>query len=253
MMADLQRQIQESQSKSLSFNSVLFNCYNFKSKDPRDKIFGVQGLCTRDGINLIAADYKNSAAQVYQDAAYLLFKENPPLRLLSYTGRGYFSKSSEVGDLPSWCPDWSRQPKIGILSYKDPQINYQAGGEEDGMPQIFQFTDLFSLILRDRFIDTIVSLAPFFYRLPDDATGKRPVSKMTDLYKSIVKSYRKILRSPFGQKPYTYTTSPQPVYVAYWRTLIGDRSETTRPAPHHLKRASRSGTKCSEKCFRVSH
>lgn len=97
-----------------SFGPVLFDSYEFKATDPKDKAFGIQGVCSAASDSLILPDYHKPLRQVYIDAARYLLSHDEPLRLLSRAGMGYyFSESNEIlKDLPSWVPDWSRTPNF---------------------------------------------------------------------------------------------------------------------------------------------
>ena len=246
LMAYFRRQINEEnvtddkvidgRSPSLSFSSVLYASHHFAAKDPRDKVFGIQGFCTVDGGGgLISPNYEKTVADTYKDAAdYILAKESP-YRLLSYAGIGYFSEPSKIdGVLPSWCPDWSRRPRVLILSYNNPETDYCAGGEEDTASK-YPETKSSSLMVRGQLVDTIVLLGEKFVRGDEDACGDWSVNDgVANLYKSAENSYRLLREFDYKGGPYPYTSPPQLLHDAYWRTLIGDRTDTTRPAPAKL-------------------
>jgi hypothetical protein len=87
-------------------------------------------------------------------------------------------------------------------------------------------------MLQGRVIDTITSMGAIFFQLSPDAADNWPVEQITNLYQSTLDSYRfLLLTSPWRDQPYPYTHQPQPLHEAFWRTLIGDRTETARPAP----------------------
>ena len=225
----------DGRSPSLSFSSVLYASHNFAAKDPRDKVFGIQGFCTVEDGGLISPNYGKTAADTYRDAAdYILAKESP-YRLLSYAGIGYFSEPSKIdGVLPSWCPDWSRQPRVRILGHNNPETDYCAGGEEDAASE-YPKRKFSSLMVRGQLIDTIALLGEKFLHLDEDASGSWSVKDgMTNLYKCEENSYRLLREFDHKRDPYSYTSPPQLLHDAYWRTLIGDRTETTRPAPAKL-------------------
>jgi hypothetical protein len=108
IIANFRDKIMESESRSMPFPTVLYNCCRFKATNPRDKIFGIQGLCKVEGGSPISPDYDNkSEAKVYIDAAVYLLGQETPLRLLSYADVGYFPEPRRIENLPSWCPSWS--------------------------------------------------------------------------------------------------------------------------------------------------
>jgi hypothetical protein len=254
-MVHFRQKVEESEAGSVSFASTLFACENFESKDPRDKIFGIQGFCEPDLDPSIIPNYNNSTVEVYLAAAQYLLKQENPLRLLSCAGIGYFAKpktfikpNPKLPDqepveerLPSWCPDWSRRPRIGILSYRDSaqfRSAYQAGGEGDAKYEIK--CDIPTFVLRGREIDTIVSLGPRFgiqkkERDIKDAKNAAPptwkVFEMENEGNVVRESWKLIVDSKCVKRPYPYTEPKQQLQDVYWRTLCGDRTQTHRPAP----------------------
>ena len=76
------------------------------AKDTRDKIYALLGLAddVNTGILQITPRYNVSSDLVYIDAAKSIIKSSQTLDLLS-TPR--VSVQSQVGNMPSWVPDWS--------------------------------------------------------------------------------------------------------------------------------------------------
>jgi hypothetical protein len=255
-MVHFRRKVEESETDSISFASTLFACENFESKDPRDKIFGIQGFCEPNLDPGITPNYDKSTVDVYLAAAQYLLKQENPLRFLSCAGIGYFAKPKtfikpnlklpdqepvEEG-LPSWCPDWSRRPRIGILSYRDSaqlRSAYQAGGEEDAKYEI-KCDIPPTFVLRGRAIDTIVSLGSRFgiqmeeRDIKDARNAAPPTRKVFEIENEgnvVRESWQLIVDSKCVKRPYPYIEPKQQLRDGYWRTLCGDRTQTHRPAP----------------------
>lgn len=229
------------ESGSLSFSSALYRCYHLQASNPRDKVFGIQGFCTGDdkrldanGIDdqyLISPNYQKDTKYVYIDVARYLLAREAPLRLLSYAGIGFHYGPSKSGELPSWCPDWSRQPLSRRLSYTGSGVDYHAGGEDNMPPRIARSIKFPSLMLRGQVIDTIKSLGPDGFLAISDETGTWQAQYILNMYQCAVDCQGIVLDLPFKGKMYPYTNSPQPLLEAYWRTLSGDRNDKERPAP----------------------
>lgn len=185
----------------------------------------------QDDRYLIAPDYKKETIQVYIDAARYIFARDFPHRLLSYASKGFFSKPSEAGNLPSWCPDWSREPHVQVLSHSDPEIDYHAGGDEDMPPRIAGSNESPSLIPKGRVTDTIKLLGKSDFLFPLGTADKYLSKDVLKMYQCTLEYEGIVLGLPFKGKMYPYTKPPQPLLEEYWRSLCGDRKEKMHPAP----------------------
>jgi hypothetical protein len=258
-MIQFQNKIAESKNGSTSFVSTLFECDTFKSGDPRDKIFGIQGFCKGNIDSSILPNYKKSTVKVYLATAKYLLRQDNPLRLLSYAGIGYFTKPNpkfrnkkyqkRVAErLPSWCPDWSRRPRLGILSYRDSTVflsAYRAGGDDNAKHEIGKGSQSRTLFLMGREVDTISSLGPQLgvQRKERDTEKDADENEATETWNisaqknqgtAVRESWKLILdsvESDCVKQPYPYTNPNQRLHDVFWRTLSGDRTQTRRPAP----------------------
>lgn len=256
---NFQNKIAESKDGSISFVSTLFECDTFKSSDPRDKIFGIQGFCKGNIDSKIIPNYKKSTVKVYLATAKHLLKQDNPLRLLSYAGIGYFATPNPkfrnekyqrpvAEGLPSWCPDWSRRPRLGILSYRNSTVflsAYRAGGGDDAKREIGDSSQSRTLVLMGREVDTISSLGPQLgiqrkerdtekEADENEATETWEVSELKNQGEAVRESWKIILSSvdsDCGTQLYPYTNPNQKLRDVFWRTLSGDRTQTHRPAP----------------------
>jgi hypothetical protein len=236
IMAEFRRKIMESKTRSMNFSDVLYDCDLFKATNPRDIIFGIQGLCNVENERQLTPDYnKKSEARVYVDAAVYLFTQETPLRLLSYAGIGNYPEPSRIGSLPSWAPDWSRRPQFARLGHRNPKVDYEAWKDDNTAPTFLDDRVSPCIMLQGRAIDAITSLGPIFFQLDPDATGSYHVEQLPNLYHSTLSSYQFLLDTTSWQSrqlnAYPYTSPPQPLREVFWRSLIGDRTATTRPAP----------------------
>lgn len=91
---------------------MFFRRYN--ATDPRDKIYAITGLTTRDAGLKISLDYSCSVEDVYLATAAAIIANGELDILSACQPRGRYSRS-----LPSWVPDWSAKSdvRIGLLFY----------------------------------------------------------------------------------------------------------------------------------------
>jgi hypothetical protein len=116
----------------------------------------------------------------------------------------------------------------------DLETDYYTGGEEDATSE-YPKTKFSSLMARDQLIDTVVLLGEKFLQLNEDSSGNWTVEDgMTDLHKCAENPYRLPREFDHKRDPYSYTSPPQSLHDAYWRTLIGGRTETTCRTPAKL-------------------
>jgi hypothetical protein len=219
--------------QSLSFSSVMFESYKFKATDPRDRVFGIQGICSIHDQSLLP-DYSKSLQQVYIDAARYFLTQEEPLRLLCFAGVGYSALQDEqknvLGNLPSWVPDWSRTPVLTPFSYRYPKHNYCAGGNTLPDVQMKPLKDSMALTLRGLCVDVIEKLGPIF-SLTMDEVGRSQVMKLAEINRCHRASWHLAQHSTRTKDPYRHKKPSQSLYEAYWRTLIGDRTPLHCPAP----------------------
>ncbi|RYP40497.1 hypothetical protein DL767_001626 [Monosporascus sp. MG133] len=88
--------------------TILFNTANFKSTDPRDKIYALLRLATDADDGCLIPDYRKTPSQVYTEVAQHLIVGKGTIALLSLAGTG-FNHPRKVQSLPSWVPDFSEQ------------------------------------------------------------------------------------------------------------------------------------------------
>ncbi|KAF5234351.1 hypothetical protein FAUST_7674 [Fusarium austroamericanum] len=88
---------------------------SFQCKEERDKIYGLTGIQTTDGINeKIIPDYSKEVKldKIYQDTAWLLLRGESPLTLLSSAMVSNDGGECHTG---SWIPNWGQHQPWTIL------------------------------------------------------------------------------------------------------------------------------------------
>ncbi|KAG8666677.1 hypothetical protein FPOAC2_11792 [Fusarium poae] len=96
-----------------TFTQLLRVTRPFNCKDERDKIYGLIGIQTTDGLNeKIIPDYSKGTGleQIYQNVAWLLLRSESPLSILS-SARMFLHEP----EYPSWVPRWGYQQPWTIL------------------------------------------------------------------------------------------------------------------------------------------
>jgi hypothetical protein len=127
-----------------SFCELLTLTRQFKCEDERDKIFGLLGLTTTDGVNSsIIPDYTKPLADVCRNIASAVIRSTKSLAFLSHVhhrdihDRDSFSRvARKTGPaLPSWIPKWV---VVGpqTLTPLDSHLDFAAG-----LPKPAQFRD----------------------------------------------------------------------------------------------------------------
>jgi hypothetical protein len=101
-----------------SFCELLTLTRQFKCEDKRDKIFGLLGLTTTDGVNSsIIPDYTKPLADLYRNVASAMIRSTKSLAFLSHVHHRdiydcdefmeFCSDAKKTGPaLPSWIPKW---------------------------------------------------------------------------------------------------------------------------------------------------
>lgn len=221
-------------------SDLLFGIIAFQSTDPRDMVFAIHGMCSELPKDLMKPRYgKTSVNEVYTNAAACLVAAGHANRMLSVAGIGFRSPGATgaAGSLPTWVPNWSIPTRSAQLSFTRPQIDYHAGGTTAQTVQIPSPSSSSAggrLVLRGWMTDRIVHVAP-----PVESTGPAdqdiPVADAAKLFIDSVLAFTKAVQdSPLTKEPYPHTDPPQSLREAYWRTLVGDRDEESRPAPPSL-------------------
>ncbi|KAF9769237.1 hypothetical protein IL306_013371 [Fusarium sp. DS 682] len=141
------------QPLTFSFSQLLQITRLFKSKDPKDKIYGLLGIPTTDAVaKRIVPDYREetTSEKVYENVARLMLQSDSPLTFLS--GAGTFGEF--IPDGPSWVPSWHKARPWTILPTKqDPGFQCASASPME----IDRTSQAGELILRGVIVDSISS------------------------------------------------------------------------------------------------
>ena len=212
---------------NLTFSEVLTHCLYFKATDPRDLIFGIRGLPHSLPNRLMEPDYTVSALTVYINAAESLCIEKEFNHVFGYAGVGNVEKTSfSVRGLPSWVPDWTTPPQTIPLSLCYANNSYGAGA---GKPTNIKLEPKECLSMSAIIFDTIDELGPLIIPQTNGEGSAAGVAQKTFL--AYEESWLLVSQSCRTRDPYPFTLSNPSLREVFWRSLIGDRTETAHPAP----------------------
>ncbi|KAK1674860.1 hypothetical protein BDP55DRAFT_163295 [Colletotrichum godetiae] len=101
--------------------NILQPTRRLQSKDPRDKIFALLGVCDRD--SFLSPDYTMSTRDLYIASTRNLIEQNQDLSILLTSGL-WSPENGENIDLPSWVPDFRGASGIDIQYMAASYLNY---------------------------------------------------------------------------------------------------------------------------------
>ncbi|KAF4439784.1 Heterokaryon incompatibility 6 OR allele [Fusarium acutatum] len=137
-----------------SFAQLLQVSRHFKSKEPKDKIYGLLGIETTDSVGKqVIPDYRETTTseKVFEDIARLMLKTASPLTFLS--GAGTFGDFDRSG--PSWVPSWhERRPWTILPTKQNPGFQCASGAPMELHPD----NKAAELVLKGVIIDRISSM-----------------------------------------------------------------------------------------------
>lgn len=226
---------------------ILWQCREFISGDPRDRLFAIRGMCSYLPNDLLEPDYEHKTETVFENAAICLINDGCAARLLSRCDIGYFAGSKLMFNLPSWVPDWTKKRYTADLSFVNKDTDYNAGGPyamdlQIKPKSVHKITavnggsllrEVPSLIVNGYSYDVIAELADSW-----DSYG--PLSGSWELTKVLsaninlyFSTYRMVKKSRLVRDPYLHVKN-QSVREAFWRTITGNRTAKINPLPKSM-------------------
>ncbi|KAN0096690.1 Heterokaryon incompatibility protein (HET) domain containing protein [Hyaloscypha variabilis] len=222
---------------------LLADCASMHSTDPRDKIFGLNGLLDLPLPQHII-DYKKPEAEVFiETACHVLNRRLDPFSILAYAGIGWRQVPST---LPSWVPNWAEEQVAFSLWDR----HHSGPGQSTAThlsPEIEITSSAAGPILSTKgiILDTINK-------------ENAPVPLPTSEYKHITRRERSIGMARWYKEAWAlaltndiYSHTSQSRLEAFWRTIVADRNFVDRPAPPSFAQCNTIYEKLSEARLRA--
>ncbi|KAI1349340.1 heterokaryon incompatibility protein-domain-containing protein [Xylaria sp. FL0043] len=211
----------------VSVLSLLADFSTWASSDPRDKVFGLYGIVPKDNPDrdVLKPDYHLTTSETYVKVAVYFLKQYRNLDILSIA-----TQPTELGGfitvyhyLPSWVPDWRDGQRFPIdricrpvafyRRYRDPSyfdnIYIYNASSHHGHTRIDILDHDQVLVLDGISVGTIEAIGSicegFNHSLKD--------------FQRIISEWKEIAGV---SEEHRYKFSDQPVYEAWWRTILGD-------------------------------
>jgi hypothetical protein len=214
----------------LPFPRILGECLWRKASNPKDKIYGLLGLTSKNNNVPINYHCVFSVGAIYEQVARYLIQTGQYFEVISLAGVGF---DRNVNGVPSWVPDWSSENDVTPLGFPYSYLgsNYQASGGEQAF--IEESTDQKVLKVWGKTLDHIECLGEEFPVALLDELGVYHSSgesqKILRWYKETELMIMKIGKDrDIEFYPHIEAELSR---ESLWRTLIGNRTLEKRPAP----------------------
>lgn len=157
------------------------DCY-----DQRDRIYALLGIRREDGPEYsIKVDYKKSARDLYVEVARKVMTSQKSLRLCGESAERMLADG--IGNLPSWAPDWSRQPAVVTFERFNPASAYFKASK--GRPHFDSVVDSAILTAKGKIVDSVALLID-----PEVPDGVTQVERQAALINEVIPGLLRVLR-----------------------------------------------------------
>ena len=214
------------QGRSVALYEMLRKLSALRATVPRDKIFAIIGLTDSSAELTDLIDYTSPTADILLAVATHFRTKGQLAEVLHFAGIGWERIETSI---PSWVAEWtiSRNPTTLAKSFNGNPYKYQAA--KNKLYKTSEGKSEKHVKLRGQFIDNIREVGELL-EIPD----RRGVSSIAisahqyvePMLTWVLESQKFIQR--YAPDPYH---NQQPLSEAFWRTLIGDRTLSERPAP----------------------
>lgn len=134
---------------------LLQNNNSRNCRDPRDRIYAMLGMRNEDGPGFIVdVNYAQQPSQVFIDIARKIIRSQKSLRICADAPERV--SGTEVANLPSWVPDWSRSPSASSFELLNPAQSYFSASCGRDHRDYVQNSSI--LETRGKLVDTVVGL-----------------------------------------------------------------------------------------------
>ncbi|KAI0419783.1 heterokaryon incompatibility protein-domain-containing protein [Xylaria grammica] len=205
---------------------LLYDFSQWESSDPRDKVFGLYGIVPEHNPDrkVLKPDYHLSVAEVYTKVAIYFLSEYGNLDVLSIATQPtkYALTQLRFPYLPSWVPDWQGSQQFIIERGCKPIAFYRSDGDGSYFDGIYNASldrkatpiDVLNcdevLVLDGIDVDVIDVISDPYLGFMGTRPGKHQ------------ETFLKWKEIAGLSKESRYRFSDQPIYEAWWRTILGD-------------------------------
>lgn len=185
----------------------------------RDKAFALFGMAreSTDPNLKRMIDYARPAQDIMLDLANYLLDCGQALEVFDLAG---LQQRGRDASLPSWAVDWSTL-RLGMplnTTFNPHNLQYHAAA--DLSPKVRRGASRHEVVMSGQHLDRITRIVP----LPEPSTRRAASFEYPGQVLSFAKAH--------VSDPYPYRgDGGQPLAEAVWRTLIGDKTHSARPAP----------------------
>ena len=195
-----------------SLLSILADTREATATDPRDKLYGVLGICNAK----ILPNYKRTSQDLWSEVALEIIHEHYLGCLLVQL---MCCVDHEQVDLPSWVPDWSKQRYTTSLAYSTSTIGVYKASPDRGAVTLSVEPDSRTITLTAICFDTLTHLS-------DVLQSKQVLAQDGDstLHRC----------AEFVVSRCHHYTSQTSTFTAFWQTLVAGKSgcrEPSEPCP----------------------
>ncbi|KAI0854880.1 heterokaryon incompatibility protein-domain-containing protein [Xylaria cubensis] len=214
------------QSSHISVLNLLSDFSKWVSSDPRDKVFGLYGIVPKDNPDreVLKPDYHLNISEVYTKVAVYFLQKYRNLDILSIATQPVklFINTTRYHYLPSWVPDWRDGQRFSVERLCKPIAFYRSDRDASYFDNIYNASlhyeatpiDILDhgqvLVLKGIDVDIIEVIGTIYTGFHE---GRRE-TRQKDL------SEWKEIAGVSNDCRYKF--SDQPVYEAWWRTILGD-------------------------------
>ena len=241
-MAKIRDKFQQDNKASLP--QTLVECWNFEATNARDRIFAIQGITTAVDERALEPNYDSTTLEVYMEAGRYALLSKEPFSLFPFAG---ILRRGDLGELPSWVPDWTCNSQLRPLDQITACTNFRAGGI--GTACIIPLSDRRQIKIETIVLDAVCRVATVMPLSTDLPTYGSDTPWMQADFKEFATSRDSARRQEAYQMAEQWTSDPyingQPRAEALWRTFICDTSTTSRPAESEIAEAFTASTRTS--------
>jgi hypothetical protein len=217
---------------------------------PMDKVFALVGMTKPYSADLKQlVDYKQKAEDdVLLDLGNFLLDNGEVLDVLDFAGVGW---NNHNPNLASWVVDWTIERSGMPLTSTFAPVELQYHATRQNASRMARGESRQEMVVRGQYIDRICAILPIG---SSDGSAQSADAVMAVMVSYLDKALdlAKTQTRCDAESPYTGLEA-QPLEEAVWRTLIGDKTHSERPAPALYGKILRSQAQLLHDLGQVSH